>query len=97
MFGVGDTNPFRPGIGNPSLRPDDKPGSKHHGFVTFAGGQPVYNCGTHKLLGGVGVSGDGVDQDDAVAKGAVTGRILPSPPKALKAILDRSPIGRRQP
>jgi uncharacterized protein GlcG (DUF336 family) len=73
LFGVGDTNPFRPGIGNPSLRPDDKTGSKHHGIVTFAGGQPVYNCSTHKLLGGVGVSGDGVDQDDAVAKGAVTG------------------------
>jgi uncharacterized protein GlcG (DUF336 family) len=73
LFGVGDTNPFRPGIGNPSLHPDDKTGSKHHGIVTFAGGQPVYNCSTHKLLGGVGVSGDGVDQDDAVAKGAVTG------------------------
>ncbi len=73
LFGVGNTNPFRPGIGNPSLHPDDKTGSKHHGIVTFAGGQPVYNCATHKLLGGVGVSGDGVDQDDIVAKGAVTG------------------------
>jgi uncharacterized protein GlcG (DUF336 family) len=73
LWGVGNTNPFRPGIGNPSLHPDDKTGSKHHGIVTFAGGQPVYSCSTKKLLGGVGVSGDGVDQDDAVAIGAVTG------------------------
>ena len=37
------------------------------------GGQPVYECKSHLLLGGVGVSGDGVDEDDTVAKGAVTG------------------------
>lgn len=73
LFGLGNTNPFRPGVGAPSLHPDDNAGLKHHGFVTFAGGQPVYSCSTHKLLGGVGVSGDGVDQDDTVAKGAVTG------------------------
>jgi uncharacterized protein GlcG (DUF336 family) len=73
LFGIGDTNPFRPPGGAPSLNPDDKAGSKHHGIVTFAGGQPVYSCSTHQLLGGVGVSGDGVDQDDTVAKGAVTG------------------------
>jgi uncharacterized protein GlcG (DUF336 family) len=59
LWGIGNTNPFRPGVGDPSLNPDDKAGSKHHGIVTFAGGQPVYNCSTHKLLGGVGVSGDG--------------------------------------
>lgn len=80
LFGVGNTNPFRPGIGNPSLHPDDKTGSKHHGIVTFAGGQPVYSCSTKKLLGGVGVSGDAVDQDDIVAMGAVT---TASPPFCL--------------
>jgi uncharacterized protein GlcG (DUF336 family) len=74
LFGLGNTNPFRPGTGDPSRSPDDKTGLKHHGIVTFAGGQPVYNCTTpKKLLGGVGVSGDGVDEDDAVAIGAVTG------------------------
>jgi uncharacterized protein GlcG (DUF336 family) len=71
LFGLGNTNPFRPGTGDPSLSPDDKTGLKHHGIVTFAGGQPVYSCGAHKLLGGVGVSGDGVDEDDTVAKAAV--------------------------
>jgi uncharacterized protein GlcG (DUF336 family) len=73
LWGVGNTNPFRPGVGDPSLHPDDKTAAKHHGIVTFAGGQPVYTCTKpRKLMGGVGVSGDGVDQDDAVAKGAVT-------------------------
>ena len=71
LFGIGDTNPYTRFF-------DDNGdevflGAKHLGIVTFAGGQPVYDCDTGELLGGVGVSGDGVDQDDAVAKGAVTG------------------------
>jgi len=44
LFGLGNTNPFRPGTGDPSLHPDDQTGLKHHGIVTFAGGQPVYSC-----------------------------------------------------
>jgi uncharacterized protein GlcG (DUF336 family) len=83
LWGVGDTNPFRPGVGDPALS-DDKAGSKHHGIVTFAGGQPVYNCGTHQLVGGVGVSGDGVEQDDAVAIGAVKGGGFCRTPKQTK-------------
>jgi uncharacterized protein GlcG (DUF336 family) len=48
-----------------------------HGIVTFAGGQPVYRKGsngacTGPLIGGFGVSGDGVDEDDTVAKIAIT-------------------------
>jgi uncharacterized protein GlcG (DUF336 family) len=37
-----------------------------HGIITFAGGEPVYDCSGH-LVGAVGVSADGVDEDDAVA------------------------------
>jgi uncharacterized protein GlcG (DUF336 family) len=70
LWGLGNTNPFRTLGGVPA---DDSIGENHHGIVTFAGGQPLYDCKSHSLLGGVGVSGDGVDQDDAVAKGAVTG------------------------
>ena len=70
LFGIGDTNPFRaPGGGSGG----DGIGKEHHGIVTFAGGQPVYDCKSHALLGAIGVSGDGVDEDDAVAKGAVSG------------------------
>ena len=70
LFGIGNTNPFRPLTGVGAV--DDRTGLRHHGIVTFAGGQPVYHC-HGGLLEAVGVSGDGVDQDDLVAKGAVTG------------------------
>jgi uncharacterized protein GlcG (DUF336 family) len=70
LFGIGNTNPFRPLTGGEAH--DDRVGKRHHGIVTFAGGQPVYKCGGG-LLGAVGVSGDGVNEDDTVAKGAVTG------------------------
>jgi uncharacterized protein GlcG (DUF336 family) len=70
LFGIGDTNPYRPLTGTLA---DDAVGLRHHGLVTFAGGQPVYDCQAGVLLGGVGVSGDEVDQDDTVARGAVTG------------------------
>jgi uncharacterized protein GlcG (DUF336 family) len=80
LFGIGDTNPFRPPFGF-GLGTDDFVGGFHHGIVTFAGGQPIYTnphapsaCVAHsggKLIGGFGVSGDGVDEDDAVAKGTV--------------------------
>ena len=36
-----------------------------NGFQIFPGGVPIYRSG--KLVGGIGVSGDGVDQDDMVA------------------------------
>jgi len=70
LFGIGNTNPFRPLAGTVG---DDNTGVRHRGIVTFAGGQPVYQCAApHHLLGAVGVSGDGVDEDDTVAKGAIT-------------------------
>jgi uncharacterized protein GlcG (DUF336 family) len=78
LFGIGDTNPFRPPFGF-GLGTDDFLGGFHHGIVTFAGGQPIYTkgtsgaCGGGKLIGGFGVSGDGVDEDDTVAKGTVLG------------------------
>jgi len=72
LFGIGDSNSYRPLTGS-GLGGDDGTGIYHHGIITFAGGQPVYDCTSHTLLGAVGVSGDGVDQDDTVAKGAITG------------------------
>jgi hypothetical protein len=46
-------------------------GKRHFGVVAFAGGQPVYGCKSHKLLGGAGASGDSVDADDLVTKQAI--------------------------
>jgi uncharacterized protein GlcG (DUF336 family) len=42
-----------------------------NGIITFPGGVPLYKNG--QLVGGVGVSGDGVDQDEAVAFGGAAG------------------------
>ena len=42
-----------------------------NGLITFPGGVPLYKDG--KLVGGVGVSGDGVDPDEAVAFAAAAG------------------------
>lgn len=45
------------------------------GIVFFPGSAPLYKNG--QLVGGVGVSGDGVEQDDYVTAGAVTGYDAP--------------------
>jgi len=42
-----------------------------NGIITFPGGVPLYKGG--ELVGGIGVSGDGVDQDEAVAFGGAAG------------------------
>jgi uncharacterized protein GlcG (DUF336 family) len=42
-----------------------------NGIITFPGGVPLYKNG--QLVGGIGVSGDGVDQDEAVAFGGAAG------------------------
>ncbi|HEY3950695.1 heme-binding protein [Phenylobacterium sp.] len=47
--------------------PDVAPGQNRlqNGLQIFPGGMPIYRAG--KLIGGIGVSGDGIDQDDMVA------------------------------
>ena len=47
--------------------PDVAPGQNRmqNGLQIFPGGVPIYKAG--KLVGGIGVSGDGIDQDDMVA------------------------------
>jgi uncharacterized protein GlcG (DUF336 family) len=69
LWGIGNSTPYRPLIGNGN--PDDGLRKYHHGIITFAGGEPVYDCSSHLLIGAVGVSGDGVDEDDAVATATV--------------------------
>jgi uncharacterized protein GlcG (DUF336 family) len=74
LWGLGNSNPYRSVLGTGNK--DDSVGPSHHGIITFAGGQPVYTkvgsaCSGGTLIGAVGVSGDGVDQDDDVAKATV--------------------------
>ena len=42
-----------------------------NGVITFPGGVPLYKSG--QLVGGIGVSGDGVDQDETVAFAGAAG------------------------
>lgn len=61
LWGIGDSNQV--GIsGSQRTR---------NGIITFPGGVALYKDG--KLVGGIGVSGDGVDQDEAVAFAGAAG------------------------
>jgi uncharacterized protein GlcG (DUF336 family) len=76
LWGLSASNPYRSAFGF-FQGSDDNLNGYHHGIITFAGGQPVYTkgrsggCGGGVLIGAVGVSGDGVDQDDDVAKNTI--------------------------
>ena len=66
LWGIGNSNQV--GItGGPATR---------NGIITFPGGVALYRNG--RLVGGIGVSGDGVDQDEAVAFAGAAG-FLPGP------------------
>jgi len=57
-------------IGNSNL-PGTANGVQERGIIEFPGGLPLYKDG--ELVGGVGVSGDGVDQDECVAIAGAVG------------------------
>jgi uncharacterized protein GlcG (DUF336 family) len=82
LFGVQDALPGGLGAGIPGL--DLTPGSlvdatNGNGITIFPGGIPLYKGGV--LVGAVGVSGDGVDQDDLVAAAGAAGF---EPPAAIR-------------
>ena len=47
--------------------------ANQNGIVFFPGSAPLYEDGTARLIGGLGVSGDGVDQDDVVTAASQLG------------------------
>jgi uncharacterized protein GlcG (DUF336 family) len=53
--------------------------NRDHGIIQFPGGLPLYKNG--QLVGGLGVSGDGVQQDEDVARGGAAGF---TPPAAIR-------------
>jgi len=68
VFKVGN-GPFYPlflhDLANPCTQGSQPPNPYQNGIVFFAGSTPLYENGN--LVGGLGVSGDGIDQDDYVS------------------------------
>ena len=56
-----------------------------NGVQTFAGGVPIYRNGVH--VGGVGVSGDGIEQDDIIAAGGANNFAPPEPIRSDKVFV----------
>jgi uncharacterized protein GlcG (DUF336 family) len=76
---VQDTN-------NPCTQGSQAANPNQNGIVFFPGALPLYRNGV--LVGGLGVSGDGVDQDDYVTSGAAVGFEAPANSRADRVFID---------
>ena len=65
---------------NPCSQGSQTPNLNQNGIVFFPGSVPLYKDG--QLVGGLGISGDGVEQDDVVTSGGAKGFL---PPNAIRA------------
>jgi uncharacterized protein GlcG (DUF336 family) len=65
-------------IANPCTQGSQPKNANQSGIVFFPGSVPLYKNG--RIVGGLGVSGDGVEQDDYVTAGAAAG--FEAPPNA---------------
>lgn len=82
LFPKNVTNPLNGAVvtTDPGPTPGVPNGNLPNGITIFPGGIPLYRNGV--MIGAVGVSGDGVDQDDLVAAAsaaAMNGIFLPAP------------------
>jgi uncharacterized protein GlcG (DUF336 family) len=84
--GIDGTNPgpffdlFQRDTSNPCSQGFQPPNANQSGVVFFPGSVPLYKNGI--LVGGLGISGDGVEQDDVVSNGGGQGFL---PPEAIRA------------
>jgi len=75
--GIDGSNPgpffnlYSQDLANPCTQGSQPPNSNQSGIVFFPGSLPLYKNGV--LVGGLGVSGDGVDQDDYVTNAGAQG------------------------
>jgi uncharacterized protein GlcG (DUF336 family) len=72
-------------LANPCTQGFQPAGPNQSGVVFFPGSVPLYRNGT--LVGGLGISGDGVDQDDFVAAGGSAGFEAPTAIRADQIVL----------
>ena len=69
-------NLYQQDVANPCTQGFQVAGPNQSGVVFFPGSVPLYRNGM--LVGGLGISGDGVDQDDYVAAGGAAGFEAPA-------------------
>jgi uncharacterized protein GlcG (DUF336 family) len=84
-------NVFVQDVANPCTQGYQTPGpawpaANQSGVVFFPGSEPLYVNGV--LVGGLGVSGDGVDQDDYVTAGGAAGFEAPEAIRADQIVID---------
>jgi len=73
-------------VANPCTQGSQTPvGLNQSGIVFFPGSTPLYSNGT--MVGGLGVSGDGVDQDDFVTNGGAQGFEAPASIRADQVVI----------
>jgi len=72
-------------VANPCTQGFQVAGPNQSGVVFFPGSVPLYRNGV--LVGGLGISGDGVDQDDFVAAGGSAGFEAPAAIRADQIVL----------
>jgi uncharacterized protein GlcG (DUF336 family) len=79
-------NLYTQDVANPCTQGFQAPNPNQSGVVFFPGSEPLYINGV--LVGGLGVSGDGVDQDDFVTAGGGVGFEAPASIRADQIIID---------
>jgi uncharacterized protein GlcG (DUF336 family) len=78
-------NLYQQDVANPCTQGFQVAGPNQSGIVFFPGSVPLYRNGM--LVGGLGISGDGVDQDDYVAAGGGAGFDAPTAIRADQVIV----------
>jgi uncharacterized protein GlcG (DUF336 family) len=76
---------FQKDLANPCTQGSQAANANQNGVVFFPGSVPLYVNG--QLVGGLGVSGDGVDQDDYAAAGGAAGFMAPTSIRADQVVL----------
>jgi uncharacterized protein GlcG (DUF336 family) len=77
---------FKADAAAPCTQGSQPPNPNQNGIVFFPGALPLYRG--HTLVGGLGVSGDGVEQDDYVAAGGAAGFEAPASLQADTIVVD---------
>ena len=93
--GINAINPSTPGpffnlfqfdVANPCTNGHQPANANQSGIVFFPGSVPLYKNGL--LVGGLGISGDGVEQDDFVSAGAAVGFDAPAAIRADQVLIN---------